>query len=109
MDLAIYVLGGFIRDCWYLVPQSALHYPWSSLSQQSGLFRPIDHIRWLLAGLVCLMICILGGTSGFLLDLLYLACERTFGHYGSLYHFMLAWIILFGTPLYMGMGILKGA
>ena len=42
MDLAIYVSGRFIRDCWYLVPQNALHYPWSCLPQQSGLFRPTD-------------------------------------------------------------------
>ena len=54
------------------------------------------------------MMCISGGSSSLLLDLLYLACESTFGHYGSLYHFMLAWIILFDPPLYMGMTMLKG-
>ena len=105
----MYVLGGFIWDCWYLALQSALHHPWSSLSQQSGLFRPIDHIGWLLAGLVCPIKCISGGTSGLLLDLLYFAHERTFGQYGSLYHFILAWIVLVDPPLYMGMAILKGA
>ena len=46
---------------------------------------------------------------GLLLDLLYFAHESTFGHYGSLYHFMLAWIVLFIPPLYMGMAMLKGA
>ena len=53
------------KDYWYLVPQSALHYPWSSLSWQSGLFRLTDHIRWFLAGLICLMKCNLGGIFGF--------------------------------------------
>ena len=52
---------------------------------------------------------VLGGASGLLLDLLYLAYNSTFGHYGSLYHFMLAWIVLYDPPLYMGITILKGA
>ena len=46
---------------------------------------------------------------GLLLDLLYLAHGSTFGHYGSLDHFMLAWIVLFEVPLYMGMAMIKGA
>ena len=29
--------------------------------------------------------------------------------YGSLDHFMLAWIILLDSPLYMGMAMIKGA
>ena len=48
-----------------LASQSALHYPWSSLSWQSALFSLIDHIRWLLDRLVCLMKYILGSTSKF--------------------------------------------
>ena len=55
------------------------------------------------------MKCISGSTSGLLLDLLYMAYESTFGLYGSLYHFMLAWIVLFDPPLYMGIAILRGA
>ena len=54
------------------------------------------------------MMCILGGASGLLLDLLYLAYESTFGHYGSLYHFMLAWIVFFDLPLNVGMTIIRG-
>ena len=107
MDLAIYVLGGFISNFRYLVLQSALHHHWSSLSQQSGLFRLIDHIGWLLARLVCLMMCFSVCSSRLPLDLLYFMHESTFGHYGSLYHFMLARIILFNPPLYMGMAMLK--
>ena len=49
------------------------------------------------------------GHPGLLIDLLYFAYESTFGHYGYLYHFMLAWIVLFDPPLYMGMAMLKGA
>ena len=44
-----------------------------------------------------------------LIDLLYFAHESTLGNYGYLYHFMLAWIVLFDPPLYMGMAMLKGA
>ena len=43
------------------------------------------------------------------IDLLYLMHESTFGHYGSLDHFMLAWIVLFDPPLCMGMAMIKGA
>ena len=50
----------------------------------------------------------LGGASELLLDLLHFTYESTFGHYGSLYHFMLAWIVLFDLALYMGMAMLKG-
>ena len=46
---------------------------------------------------------------GLLLVLLYLAHESTFGHYGPLDHFMLACIVLFEAPLYMGMAIIRGA
>ena len=46
---------------------------------------------------------------GLLLDLLYFVYESTFGHYGSLYHFMLARIVLFDPPLYIGMTMLKGS
>ena len=53
------------------------------------------------------MMCTSGGASGLLLDLLYLVCESTFGHYGFLYHFILAWIVLFDPPLYMGMAMLR--
>ena len=35
--------------------------------------------------------------------------ESTFRHNGSLYHFILAWIVLFDPPLYMGMAMLRGA
>ena len=49
------------------------------------------------------------GNPDFLLDLIYFAHESTFGDYGSLYHFMLAWIILFVLFLYIGMAMLKGA
>ena len=49
------------------------------------------------------------GHPGLLSDLLYFVYESVFGHYGSLYHFILAWIILFIPPLYMGMAMLKGA
>ena len=55
------------------------------------------------------MICILGGVLRLLLELLYLAYESTFGHYGSLYHFILDWIVLFDPLLYIGMAMLKGA
>ena len=48
------------------------------------------------------------GHLGLLIDLLYLVYESTFGHYGSFYHFMLAWITLFYPPLYIGMPMLKG-
>ena len=34
--------------------------------------------------------------------------ESTFGHYGSLDHLILAWIVLFDPPLYMGMAMIKG-
>ena len=47
------------------------------------------------------------GHLGLLIDLLYSVYESTFGHYGSLYHFMLAWIVLFDPPLYVGMAMLK--
>ena len=46
---------------------------------------------------------------GLLVDLLYLAHESTFGHCGSLGYFMLAWIVLFEAPEYMGMAMRKGA
>ena len=85
MDLAIHVSGGFIRDCWYLVPQSALHYTWNCFLQQSSSFRLIYRIGWLLAGLICPLKCISGGASGFAVDLLYFTCGSTFGLYGSLY------------------------
>ena len=45
---------------------------------------------------------------GSLVDLLYLAHESTFGHCSSLGHFILAWIVLFEVPLYMGMALRKG-
>ena len=51
--------------------------------------------------------CILGGISGFVYRSV--AFESTFGHSGSLYYFMLAWIVLFDPPLYMGMAMLNGA
>ena len=44
-----------------------------------------------------------------LIDLLYFVHKTTFGHYGSLDHLMLAWIVLFGPPLYMDMAMIKGA
>ena len=50
-----------------------------------------------------------GGHLDVLIDLLYFMYESTFGQYGSLYHLMLAWIILFYPPLYMGMAMIKGA
>ena len=34
-------------------------------------------------------------------------CNSTFGLYGFLYHFMLAWIVLFDPPLSMGMSMLR--
>ena len=43
-----------------------------------------------------------------LIDLLYFVYESTFGYYSSLYHFVLAWIVLFVPLLYIGMAILKG-
>ena len=46
---------------------------------------------------------------GLLLRLLYLANESTFGRYGSLDHFTLAWIVFFEVPLYMGMAMVRGA
>ena len=46
---------------------------------------------------------------GLLIDLLYFIYKSTFGHYGSLYHFILAWIVLSYIPLYMGMAMLKAA
>ena len=36
-------------------------------------------------------------------------CNSTFGLYGFLNHFMLAWIILFDPPLSMGMSMLRAA
>ena len=45
----------------------------------------------------------------FLLDLLYFEHESTFGQYSSLDHFMLAWIVLFDPPLYMGMAMIRGS
>ena len=57
--------------------------------------------------MICPLKCILGGTSGLLLDLLYFTYESTFVCYGYLYHFMLAWIFLFDPPLYIGMAMLK--
>ena len=49
------------------------------------------------------------GHLGLLLDLLYFICNSTFGLYGFLYHFMLAWIVLFDPPLCMGMSMLRAA
>ena len=46
---------------------------------------------------------------GLLIDLLYFVHESTFGHYDCLYHFILAWIVLFDPPLYMGMAMIKAA
>ena len=51
----------------------------------------------------------MGGASGFAVDLLYFMCGSTFGLYGSLHHFILAWIILFDPPLCMGMAMLRAA
>ena len=48
------------------------------------------------------------GDLGLLIDLLYLAYESTFGRFGSLFHFILAWIVLFYPPLYMGVAMIKG-
>ena len=45
---------------------------------------------------------------GLLIDLLYLVYESIFGHYSSLNYFVLAQILLFDPPLYMGKDILKG-
>ena len=45
---------------------------------------------------------------GLLLDLLYFVHKSTFGYYGFLDHFMLAWVVLFVVPLYMGMALRKG-
>ena len=53
--------------------------------------------------------CISGGASGFAVDLLYFMCNSTFGLYGFLYTFMLAWIVLFGPLLGMGMSMLRAA
>ena len=53
------------------------------------------------------MKCISGGASGFAVDLLYFVCNSTFGLYGSIYHFMLAWIFLFDPPLSIGMAMLR--
>ena len=63
--LSFMCFGQFLRDCWYLVPQNALHYPWSCLPRQLGLFRPIDRIGWFLAGQICPWNYILGGASRF--------------------------------------------
>ena len=52
---------------------------------------------------------ILGGASGFAVYLLYFAYDRTFGLYGSLYYFMLAWIVLLDPTLCMGVAMLRGA
>ena len=59
--------------------------------------------------LICSLKCILGGASGFSVDLLYFGCGSTFGLYGSIFHFMLAWIVLFDLPLCMGMAMLRSA
>ena len=53
--------------------------------------------------------CISGGASGFAVDLLCFVCNSMFGLYGFLYTFMLAWIILFGLPLCMGMSMSRAA
>ena len=50
-----------------------------------------------------------GGASGFAVDLLYFVCNSMFGLYGFSYYFMLAWIVLFGLPLCMGMSMLRAA
>ena len=55
------------------------------------------------------MKCISGGASGFAVDPLYFVCNSTFGLYGFLYTFMLAWIDLFGLPLCMGISMLRAA
>ena len=49
------------------------------------------------------------GHPGLLLDLFNFVCGSTFGLYGSLYHFMLAWIVLLDPPLCMGMAMLRAA
>ena len=49
------------------------------------------------------------GYLGFLLGLLYFVYNSTFSLYGSMFHFMLAWIVLFDPPLYMGIAILRVA
>ena len=76
---------------------------------QTGLFRPIDRIGWLLAGQICLWKCILGRESRFAIDLLYFMCNSTFGLNGFSSYFMLAWIVLFGLLLCMDMSMLRAA
>ena len=49
------------------------------------------------------------GHPDFAVDLLYFVCNSTFGLYGFLYHFMLAWIVLFDPLLIMGMSMLRAA
>ena len=51
-----------------------------------------------MAKLICLMKCILGGVSGFAVRSVVFGAQETFGHCGSLGHFILAWIVLLEVP-----------
>ena len=43
----------------------------------------------------------------FAVDMLYFACGSTFGLYSFMFHFKLAWIVLFDPLLCIGMAMLR--